>query len=105
MKLFDKSRGPLTSCGSQSEQMLQEVNIVRPQQNNTAFSIHACSNFSNNPHPELRSGLLQGLGGGVQGAPPVGQLRLSPLPALQKQRRPHDIEEGKNHTADILTGL
>lgn len=59
----------------------------------------------NSPHPELWPGLLQGLGGGVQSAPPVGQLCLPPLPALQKQRRPHNVEEGKHHTADILTGL
>lgn len=58
-----------------------------------------------NPHPELRPGLLQGLSGGVQSAPPVGQLCLSPLPPLQKQRCPDNIEEGKNHTADVLTGL
>lgn len=69
------------------------------------FFIHTCFNFSNKSHPELWPGLLQRLGGGVQGSPPVGQLCLSPLPALQKQCRPHNVEEGKNHTADILTGL
>lgn len=57
------------------------------------------------PHPELCPGLLQGFSRGVQGSPPVGQLRLSPLPALQKQCRPHNVEQGKNDTADILTGL
>lgn len=67
--------------------------------------MHAKTSLIILPHPELWPGLLQGFSGGVQGAPPVGQLRLSPLPALQKQRRPHNIEEGKNHTADILTGL
>lgn len=57
------------------------------------------------PHPELRPGLLQGLSGGVQCAPSVGQLRLPPLPALQEQCRPHHVKEGENNAADVLTGL
>lgn len=64
-----------------------------------------CAFILKSSHPELGPGLLQGLDGGVQGAPPVGQLRFSPLPALQKQSCPDDIEESKNYTADILAGL